>query len=142
MQNNVNHFDEKVLTSQAEIDRRKKKTQNNENRYRNKAITFRVTEEEKMQISQKINSSNLSQSEFIKQAILSAKITDPNLIISFRIQVKKIGNNINQIARFAHIKQDVSAEMIENLDLYIKELDEIWRKLKLSKPKAGEPDQP
>ena len=127
MQNYENNLDEKKRKSPK--------------RKRNKAVTLRLSEDEFLYLNERIKSSGLTQSDFIRQASLRGKIADPKLIINLTNQIKKIGTNVNQIAKFANIKNDVTVDMLKNLDTQFKEIEKIWEQLKQSPQKPDEQDR-
>ena len=81
------------------------KTKENENR--KNTISFRLTDDELARLRFICEKLNLSQSEYIREAILTAKVTRPTVVTAMdRGTAKellahfgKIGSNLNQIAR-------------------------------------------
>lgn len=74
-------------------------------RKRNKQICIRLTDDERDRIADKAEKSNLSMQEYIINCALNKKITVVNShedLAKMRAEIKRIGNNINQIAKKAN----------------------------------------
>lgn len=75
---------------------------------RNILIRTRLSKEEKIAFDRRVNEANLHQSEFIRQAVLTTKIkaSPPKKGVDLKVEgellyaLSKIGNNLNQIARY------------------------------------------
>jgi hypothetical protein len=70
-----------------------------------KTVSAKVTEEEYNKIKSLADNNNISISALIKQALFSAEIADPQPLENLNIQVRKIGNNLNQIAKYVNTKK-------------------------------------
>ena len=95
------------------------------NRKRDKTITIRGTAKEKKKIEQKAEKAGLSRTEYMIRSALEKKVISfENLedINKLRIELKKIGNNINQIAR--KLNQNDTLEQEEKI-LFIEEIDDL-----------------
>ena len=95
------------------------------NRKRDKRMTIRGTAKEKKKIEQKAKKAGLSRNEYMLKSALEKDITSlDNLesINNLRIELKKIGNNINQIAR--KLNQNDTLEQEEKV-LFIEEIDDL-----------------
>ena len=68
------------------------------NRTRPKQIVIRVSEEELMQIKEKVAQSGKNQQEYIIEALTQPTITNTDGIKELIPELKRIGNNLNQIA--------------------------------------------
>lgn len=87
---------------------------------RNKSISIRLTSEEKLDWELKAHATGLSISQLAREAIAKVKITrlqDRNLQKERTRQIAKIGNNLNQIARWANTYKSNAnaAEVISHL---------------------------
>lgn len=95
--------------------------------HRTRKITFRLTEEEYSIIKRKVNEAGISQQQFLLKMALAKEIIHIKEYQSVMFQIKKIGANINQIARHANQTGVVSdMELVE----IKKELELIWQLLK------------
>jgi uncharacterized protein (DUF1778 family) len=102
-------------------------------RKRDKQFSFRVDENEKKFIEDKIALSGKSKTDFFIEMILNGEviITDEKekliAIISLTNEINKIGTNINQVAK--HVNQVGSIRM-DDYEYLRKRLDDIWLLLK------------
>ena len=94
-------------------------------------IEIRVTPEEKMTITLKSKQANQSISEFIIKSSTGNKIIVINELPEMITELRRIGNNINQLTRLANSK------IITCVDLEgtKKELQKLWQSLNLLKTK-------
>ena len=69
-----------------------------EKRKRDKTLTIRLTESEKMMIEKKASKSKLNLTEYIISVSSKSKISVTEDTKSLLLELKRIGNNINQIA--------------------------------------------
>ena len=92
------------------------------NRKRDKRMTIRGTEQEKKKIEQKTEKSGLSRNEYMIRSALEQKIFDLKSVNDLRIQLKRIGNNLNQIAR--KLNQNNTLAQEEKI-LLIEEIDDL-----------------
>ena len=82
---------------------------------RNKSISIRLTLEEKLDWELKAHATGLSISQLAREAIAKVKITrlqDRNLQKERTRQIAKIGNNLNQIARWVN-RYKTTADTVE-----------------------------
>ena len=97
------------------------------NRKRNKQLLLMLTAEEKEQIQENAERSNLgSVSNYARQMLLSGKVVsvDYTAIEELTVALNRIGNNINQIARRANEVRSIDPESVNE----VKRLEkEIWR---------------
>ena len=71
-------------------------------RKRNISLGIWLTKEELESLKTKISDTNLNQSAYIRKCILEKNITVIPGIRDFMIELKRIGNNLNQITRQAN----------------------------------------
>jgi len=69
------------------------------NKTRPKQLSFRVSEEEYQQLQQKISESGKNQQEYILSCVLEKQIVNTDGIKELIPELKRIGNNLNQIAK-------------------------------------------
>ena len=69
-----------------------------EKRKRDKTLTIRLTESEKMMIEKKASKSKLNLTEYIISVSSKSKISVAEDTKPLLLELKRIGNNINQIA--------------------------------------------
>ena len=94
------------------------------NRTRPKQIVIRVSEEELMQIKEKVAQSGKNQQEYIIEALTQPTITNTDGIKELIPELKRIGNNLNQIAHALNRKGYYL--ITENQ----KELGQLWQSLR------------
>ena len=68
------------------------------NRTRPKQIVIRVSEEELAQIKEKVEQSGKSQQQYIIEALTQSNIVNTDGIKELIPELKRVGNNLNQIA--------------------------------------------
>ena len=96
-------------------------------RKRNITLSFWLTQEELEGLKTRISNTNLNQSTYIRKSILDKNITVIPGIRDFTIEIKRIGNNLNQITRLAN---EGSVKIIGNDLSDIKEdLKKVWEQL-------------
>lgn len=83
-----------------------------EKRQRDKVLGIRLTEKERQKIVDKAKSVNMSTNEFIIKCTNKAKIKAPLDLKPVTLELKRIGNNINQIA----MKANSGAITVVNLE--------------------------
>lgn len=101
---------------------------------RTRAIEFklRCTEEEAEQLRKKVEKSGCTIQEYLLQSALKSevKVYDNSGLIAFIPEIKRIGNNINQIAKRCNEGGALArAEEVEEIQ---KELSEVWQLLRQS----------
>lgn len=69
------------------------------NKSRPKQLSFRVSEEEYQQLQEKISESGKNQQEYILSCVLEKQIVNTDGIKELIPELKRIGNNLNQIAK-------------------------------------------
>ncbi len=94
------------------------------NRTRPKQVVIRMNEKEKERMQKKVAKSKLSQNEYLIRAILDKDIIVVDGLHDFTIELKRIGNNINQITRSVNEgKTNCEKELSE----VKKELMDLWQ---------------
>ena len=89
------------------------------NRRRNVTLTVRLTEEEKAHIVNMATKANLSLTDYIVELSKLVPIVVPENVKPLLIELRRIGNNINQIATRANM----NIYQRENFEGIIKELE-------------------
>ena len=97
------------------------------NRTRPKQIVIRVSEEELAQIKEKVEQSGKSQQQYIIEALTQSNIVNTDGIKELIPELKRVGNNLNQIAHALNGSSYYSYNLITENQ---KELTEIWQSLK------------
>lgn len=97
----------------------------NENRRRNKTITVRVTEKEKEYIMERVKKSKLNLTTFVVYSCVGTPIVVREDMKPYLTELKRIGNNINQIAT----KINSGAFSSYNFEDVIEELEKIYDKI-------------
>ena len=98
--------------------------------HRTRKMTFRLTEDEYTAVKDKVIESGVSQQKFLLQTALEKEIIHIKEYQDLIFQIKKIGTNINQIARHCNETGSVSDEDIAEVK---GGLDRIWQSLSQSK---------
>ena len=69
------------------------------NKSRPKQLSFRVNEEEYQKLQERVQESGKNQQEYILSCVLDKKIVNTDGIKELIPELKRIGNNLNQIAK-------------------------------------------
>ena len=69
------------------------------NKTRPKQLSFRVNEEEYQKLQERVQESGKNQQEYILSCVLDKKIVNTDGIKEIIPELKRIGNNLNQIAK-------------------------------------------
>ena len=96
-----------------------------ENRRRDKTLTIRLTDSEKKKLIAKSRKSKMSITDFIIACADNAVIKTPEDLRPVISQLKRIGNNINQIA----VKVNSGAVYALNFDEVIEMQNKIYEKI-------------
>ncbi|WP_394921481.1 plasmid mobilization protein [uncultured Robinsoniella sp.] len=98
------------------------------NRKRNKSVAVRVTETEQAQIKRRIEQSKLSQQDYFLSCLLNKEIHVKEDGLEVVMELKRIGNNVNQIAYKANAGQihDCSEEL-RQIYSELREIRIIWQ---------------
>jgi uncharacterized protein (DUF1778 family) len=95
-------------------------------------IEIRVTPEEKMIITTKSKQANKSISEYIIKSSIGKEIIVINELPEMITELRRIGNNINQLTRLAN-SRIITCVDLENIK---KELQKLWQSLNLLTTKS------
>ena len=96
-------------------------------RSRDIQIKFRVSEEEAEQLRKKVDQSGKSMQEYLLSCALNKPITNTDGIKELYPEIKRIGNNLNQIAKALNGTAYYPYNLITQNQ---KELEKIWQLLK------------
>ena len=97
------------------------------NKTRPKQLSFRVSEEEYQQLQEKISESGKNQQEYILSCVLEKQIVNTDGIKELIPELKRVGNNLNQIAHALNGGRYYQYNLITDNQ---KELDKVWQSLK------------
>ena len=96
-----------------------------------KQINFRVKEEEYERLKRQIYNTNFnSVTSFCKQICLNKKVKilkDYSIYKNLIKEISKIGNNINQIARYCNYYKEVDKNVLKELNKINEQLQEILK---------------
>ena len=98
--------------------------------HRTKKMTFRLTSEEYETIKNKVQKAGISQQKFLLKTALEKEIICIQEFHALMLQIKRIGTNINQIARHTNETGIIAESEIEEVK---EELKAVWELLKQSK---------
>lgn len=94
------------------------------NRSRPKQIVIRASEKEFQKIKTKVAKSKTTQNEYLLKSALNKEIIVVDGIREFTTELKRIGNNLNQLTKAVHEgKANCSRELAE----INKEMKELWQ---------------
>lgn len=79
-------------------------------------VYFRVTQNEKKLISERAKAAGMSISKYILTISERKRLINPEPVVRLLIEINRIGNNINQIARVANSEHSVSKNQIETVE--------------------------
>lgn len=101
----------------------------NVSRLRNKLINFRVTPEEERVILKNIEAAGLGKEKYLRKMALEGKIFRQDLesVRFLAAEIRKIGVNINQIAKVANETGSVESDSTDELKRH---MEEIWQLVK------------
>ena len=98
------------------------------NKTRPKQLSFRVSEEEYQQLQQKISESGKNQQEYILSCVLEKQIVNTDGIKELIPELKRIGNNLNQIAKRCNEGGILPSEA--EVRKQGEELNKVWQSLR------------
>ena len=98
------------------------------NKTRPKQLSFRVSEEEYQQLQQKILESGKNQQEYILSCVLEKQIVNMDGIKELIPELKRIGNNLNQIAKRCNEGGMLPSEA--EVRKHGEELNKVWQSLR------------
>lgn len=89
-------------------------------------MKFRATEEEAAEIRRKANAAGMTVSRFLRTSAVKSQVVLYNTadIFGLRSELKKIGNNINQIAMVVNSNRSVYQSDVRELKKQFSELSE------------------
>lgn len=93
------------------------------NRTRSKQLNFRLSEKECDEFQVNVEKSKLKQSDYLRKCILQKDIIVIDEVKDLVMELKRIGNNLNQLTRTVNSGEIKS---IEELTEVKKELDKVW----------------
>ena len=96
-----------------------------ENRRRDKTLTIRVTESERAAITAKAKRAKLSLTEYIVTLSRQVEIHPPADLSPLLVELKRIGNNLNQLA----MKVNSGMAYVPDLREIIEQQNNIYRQL-------------
>ena len=93
---------------------------------RNTIMKFRATEEEAAEIRRKANAAGMTVSRFLRTAAVNSQVVLYNTadLFGLRSDLKRIGNNINQIAMVVNSNRSVYQSDVRELKKQFSELSE------------------
>ena len=97
-------------------------------RKRNVQINIRISEAEAEQLRKKVEQSGMSQQEYILSCVLNKPITNTDGIKELIPELKRVGNNLNQIAK--KLNENGYVDYKQELPNTMKEVREVWQLLK------------
>lgn len=97
------------------------------NRKRPKQIVIRASEKEFERIKSKVAKSKLTQNEYLLKSALDKEIIVIDGIKDLTMELKRIGNNLNQLTRAVH---EGKANCSKELSEINEEMKEIWQSLR------------
>lgn len=97
------------------------------NKSKLKQLSFRLSEKELSEFRAKVARSGLNQQNYIANAVLKVPIIETTAIKELIPQLKRVGNNLNQLVKEFHIKKFCDSKAILNNQ---QELNKIWQSLK------------
>ena len=95
---------------------------------RPKQLSFRVSEEEYQQLQEKISESGKNQQEYILSCVLEKQIVNTDGIKELIPELKRIGNNLNQIAKRCNEGGMLPSEA--EVRKHGEELNKVWQSLR------------
>ena len=93
---------------------------------RNTIMKFRATEEEAAEIRRKANAAGMTVSRFLRTSAVNSQVVLYNTadLFGLRSDIRKIGNNINQIAMVVNSNRSVYQSDVRDLKKQFSELSE------------------
>lgn len=102
-------------------------------RKRNRQILIRLSDEELEKFKIKIQKSKLNQSAYLRNCILEKPINVFENNRDYLIELKRIGNNLNQLTRAVHVGKINCGNELEELKGDVKKLWQLLKSLKVEK---------
>ena len=98
-------------------------------RKKDDVILLRCYKEEKKRLKEKAKQASMNMSQYIIALSENKKIINVDGVIELSLEVRRIGNNINQIAMVANSQRFVNEHQLERL---INEMEEVNKKIILT----------
>lgn len=98
-------------------------------RNRNNHINLRLTLDEFLDLKSKIQKTKMTNQEYLFKCAFDKKIVVIDGIKDFSVQLKKIGTNVNQIAK--QVNSGIILDCSSELKIIQEGLDETWQQLKV-----------
>ena len=98
------------------------------NRTRPKQIVIRASEKEFEKIKANVKKSKLRQNDYMLKCSLNKEIIVVDGIRELTIELKRIGNNLNQLTRSVHEGKVNCSQEVQELS---EEMGQIWQSLRL-----------
>ena len=92
-----------------------------------KRVNFRITEKELQKIKQKAKKSNMNLTKYLTMCALNKDIVVIENLKEFQVELRRIGNNLNQLTRLCN-EGIITCLELENIK---KQVNEIWQLLNL-----------
>lgn len=92
-----------------------------------KRVNFRITENELEKIKKKAKKSNMNLTKYLTTCALDKEIIIVENLKDFQAQLRKIGNNLNQLTRLCN-EGIITCLELENVK---KQVNDIWQLLNL-----------
>lgn len=92
-----------------------------------KRVNFRITEKELQKIKQKARKSNMNLTKYLTVCALNKDIVVIENLKDFQVELRRIGNNLNQLTRLCN-EGIITCLELENIK---KQVNEIWQLLNL-----------
>ncbi len=96
-------------------------------RKRKVPVTFWLSENELLSLKNKISNTSLSRSDYLRKCSLNKNITVVPGLRDLIIEIKRIGNNLNQITR--SVNTGALTVLGDDLSSIKKDLKTVWDKL-------------
>lgn len=92
-----------------------------------KRVNFRITEKELQKIKEKAKKSNMNLTKYLTVCALNKDIFVIENLKEFQVELRRIGNNLNQLTRLCN-EGIITCLELENIK---KQVNEIWQLLNL-----------
>lgn len=92
-----------------------------------KRVNFRITEKELRKIKEKARKSNMNLTKYLTVCALNKDIVVIENLKEFQVELRRIGNNLNQLTRLCN-EGIITCLELENIK---KQVNEIWQLLNL-----------
>lgn len=127
------------MVGNEENNQQAREDQSKSGRKEAKQISFRVTEAEYLKLQQTAETLNISVPEFVKKKAKGTKLITPkfdkNTGVQLSRELRDIGKNVNQVARWCNqrkeqdLQKEESTRLEENIKKVQEELNRLWQQL-------------